>query len=413
MLCIWPTDSDIGVQCVRRQYVDVSLADADAHFADARQHLNSKRFLRNDKIVAIGLGVVLLLAVLLRWRRCKAASHEPRARHGYELMHVNDSNEGACSSNADEAERGGSHEADGTGGDGEYKGDRRAERKGPQLEREANVLPTFVRFLRTSAAPAFVVNRNLELLHWSEGMVHATTVDPALGTTVDALPFVAQMDRGLVTSVLTRVFEKYVDDGKSVRSEPLSVHIQARHGGSVAVGMTVTPFNISSIGLCAVALGREIDDPGLLRLSFSSQQPPVSPSLSTASHTRSSSSPRATALQNIYKSRRPSSSALSSQASEPRASEPQASESQAAKSLASEPRASSSRVTGEPNLSQSENPDAAYVDWAMQAVACPLQGAAVARLAGYALQRGARGMGHGVAARRFSRRALHGDEDAC
>ena len=415
VLCIWPTDSDIPASNASDDSTWMSHWPTPTPTSQmlANTSNSRERFLRNDKIVAIGLGVVLLLAVLLRWRRCKAASHEPRARHGYELMHVNDSNEGACSSNADEAERGGSHEADGTGGDGEYKGDRRAERKGPQLEREANVLPTFVRFLRTSAAPAFVVNRNLELLQWSEGMVHATTVDPALGTTVDALPFVAQMDRGLVTSVLTRVFEKYVDDGKSVRSEPLSVHIQARHGGSVAVGMTVTPFNISSIGLCAVALGREIDDPGLLRLSFSSQQPPVSPSLSTASHTRSSSSPRATALQNIYKSRRPSSSALSSQASEPRASEPQASESQAAKSLASEPRASSSRVTGEPNLSQSENPDAAYVDWAMQIRGlAPLQGAAVARLAGHALQREVRaGWDTGEAARRFSRRALHGDED--
>ena len=397
VLCIWPTDRDMMYHWPTPAPTSQMLANT----------FNSReRFLRPDLIVAIGLGVVLLLAVLLRWRRCKAASHEPRARHGYELMHVNDSNEGACASSADEAERGGSHEGDGTGGDGDYDSDTRAERKGPQVEREANVLPTFVRFLRTSAAPAFVVNRNLELLQWSEGMVHATTVDPALGTTVDALPFAAQMDRGLVTSVLTRVFEKYVDDGQSVRSEPMSVHIQARHGGSVAVGMTVTPFNISSIGLCAVALGREIDDPGLLRLSFSSQRPPVSPSLSAASRTRSSSSPRATASQNIYKSRRPSSPALSS-----RASESQAAESQAANSLASESRASSSRITGE--RYHRENPDAAYVDWAMQIRGlAPLQGAAVARLAGHALQREARaGWDTGEAARRFSRRALHGDED--
>ena len=121
-----------------------------------------------------------------------------------------------------------------------------------------------ISFLLTSAAPAFIVNGRREVVLWSEGMTHISTIALPVGENVDSLPFVLPADREHACSAITSALQQPAD---AATSWPMSLNIQARPWRRrQTIMMTVTSVSITSVGRCALALGRELDDPDLIRL---------------------------------------------------------------------------------------------------------------------------------------------------
>ena len=128
-------------------------------------------------------------------------------------------------------------------------------------------LTPFVRSLQNSPAPSFVVDRNMRIAVWSDGMYHATGLTGG-GMMLANLPYVSDEIRGqTVGTIRTVLFSRY-DNNDHIGGVPLIFH-----GGVPLIFQIATSTRPCYLAMTASLLGRLVivqgreQDPNLTQLA--------------------------------------------------------------------------------------------------------------------------------------------------